>query len=319
VKLASKLGKQKEVRADLLRRMPKITDVKKLTDQEAEFLAFLAALFVELDDLDSAEQIYRQLAERDPKLRLALAEFLGSHRDVGACFNLLTELHSPERVNDVLTVGINTLRARRDDVGDKYDAQLEQWLTRALDENPDSISLQMLRADFFDVQKKYDEAAAIWRKLRSRPDLEGFRRAIVLNNLSFVMALAGSAGAADLDPLKLVQEAEQILGPNADILDTKAVVLIQRKQYREAIDELKLSITDKPTGAKYFHMAVAHLGAGENRAALQAWDQAEAQGLTRDELNQLEHSRYDQVKAKIEQLRAGNSSVSQSEPVRRAG
>ena len=96
-------------------------------------------------------------------------------------------------------------------------------------------------------------------------------------------------------------------------------MLIERKKYQEAIDELKLSVTDNPTGAKYFHMVVAHLGAGENRAALQAWDKAEAQGLTRDELNRLEHSRYDQVKTKIDQLRTGNASVTQSEPVRRAG
>jgi hypothetical protein len=64
---------------------------------------------------------------------------------------------------------------------------------------------------------------------------------------------------------------------------------------------------------------VAHLGARENRDALQAWDMAEAQGLTRDGLNRLEHSRYDQVKAKIDALRAGNASVTQSEPARRAG
>jgi tetratricopeptide (TPR) repeat protein len=177
----------------------------------------------------------------------------------------------------------------------------------------------MLEADLYDVQKKYDEAAAIYRKLLARSDLEGFDRAIVLNNLSFLVALAGKSAAADgVDPLKLVEEAEQILGPNADILDTKAVVLIERKRYKEAIEELNLSVTDQPTGAKFFHLAVAHLGAEQNRDALQAWDRAEANGLTRDELNQLEHARYDEAKAKIDQLRTGSSSVSRNEPVRRA-
>src|SRR4029453_13303226 len=121
---------------------------------------------------------------------------------------------------------------------------------------------------FCDGQKKYDESADIYRKLLKRPELDGIRRAIVLNNLSFLVALAGStADVNDLDAMKLVQEAEEILGPNADILDTKAVVLIERKKYREAIDELNLSLTDKPTGAKYFHLAVAHLGAGQKKAA----------------------------------------------------
>ena len=172
VQLGNKLGKQQEVRAELLRLLPNIKDATKLTDQQAEMLAFLAGLFVELDDLDNAERIYRQLAERDPKLQFALATFLGLHRDVGNCFELLAQLHSPKHVNDVLAVGINTLRARRDEAGDKYDATLEQWLNRALLENPDSITLLMLQADFNDVQKKYDESAAIYRKLLTCSDLE---------------------------------------------------------------------------------------------------------------------------------------------------
>ncbi|MEX0641484.1 MAG: tetratricopeptide repeat protein, partial [Pirellulales bacterium] len=319
VKLANKQGKQQAVRAELLRRMPKLDDPSKITDEQAQFLAFLASLFIELDDLENAERLFQALAQRDSKLQFPLADFLGAHRDVGKCFDLLAQLYSPSSVNDVLTVGINTLRARRDEVGTKYDSQVEQWLSRAKLENPDSISVQMLEADFYDVQEKYDDAADIYRKLLARSDLDGFRRAVVLNNLSFLVALAGSsADASDLDPLKLVQEAEQILGPNADILDTKAVVLIERQRYKEAIDELKLSVTDKPTGAKYFHLVVAHLGAGENRAALQAWEKAEAQGLTRDALNRLEHSRFDEVKAKIDQLRNGSSSVSRNEPVRQS-
>ena len=273
-------------------------------------LAFFAGLLVELDDLDSAEQIYRQLIKFDPKQVFALASFLGTHRDVGKSFEQLEQAYTKDTVQEVLTVGVNVLRAQRDKVGDKYDAQLEGWLNRALRDNPDAISLQMLQADFYDVQRKYDEAKAIYTKLLKRPDLTGIRRAIVLNNLSFLVALAGSRdAAADIDAMKLVQEAESILGPNADILDTKAVVLIEREQYKDAIEELKLSVTDNPTGAKYFHMVVAHLAAGEKGAALEAWDKAEAVGLTRDELNRLEHDRYDKVKAQIDQLRAGTASL----------
>lgn len=319
VKLANKQGNEKAVRAQLLRMVPKIDDASKLTDEQSQFLAFLATLFIELDDQDNAERLFRQLAAKNPKLQFPFADFLGQHRDVGQCFELLAQLYSPESVNDVLTVAINALRTRRDEIGTKYDAQVEQWLDRAKRENPESIPVLMLEADLYDVQKKYEEAADIYRNLLAKSDLDGFRRAIVLNNLSFLVALAGSsADAGDLDALKLVEEAEQILGPNADILDTKAVVLIERKRYKEAIEELNLSVTDQPTGAKYFHLVVAHLGAGQNRDAMKAWDQAEAQGLTRDALNRLEHSRYDQVKAKIDQLRTGSSSVSRNEPVRQA-
>jgi tetratricopeptide (TPR) repeat protein len=318
-KLAGKLGKQNDVVTHLRSRLPKVSDPKQITDAQADLMAFLANLLIEVGDVDTAEKTYRQLVERDPRMVFGLATFLGTHRDVGQCFELLASAYKPDNVQQVVTVGVNVLRKRRGDVGEKYDAQLEDWLNRGLRDNPDSISLQMLRADFYDVQKKFDEAVAVYNSLLTRNDLTGFARAVVLNNLSYLIALAGSAAKTDVDPLELVEEAEQILGPNADILDTKAVVLIERKQYQDAIDELKLSVTDNPTGAKYFHMVVAHLRAGEKRAALDAWDKAEEAGLTRDELNLLEHARYDEIKVTIDQLRASNAAVDQPTRLQRAG
>jgi cellulose synthase operon protein C len=307
------------VLADLRSRLPNIPDPTKLTDEQANLLAFAASLYVELGDLEGAEKIYRQLTQRNPDQVYALANFLGTYRDVGKCFELLEQSYQADKVQDILTVGVNVSRARRDDVGDKFDPQMEDWLARALRENPDSISLQMLQADFYDVQKRYEDAIGIYDKLLDRQDLIGFRRAIVLNNLAFLAALAGSAGGSNVDALKLAEEAESILGPSADILDTKAVVLIALKRYSEAIELLKLSLTDNPTGAKYFHLVTAHLGAGENAAAIDAWEKAEAAGLTKDELNRLEHARYDEVKAKIDQLRKGSSAVTQNDSLRNAG
>jgi tetratricopeptide (TPR) repeat protein len=217
----------------------------------------------------------------------------------------------------LLQVAMSVVRQRRDTVADKFDPQIQRWLETALRENPDSISLQMIQADLYDLQRKYDEAASVYRKLLAHKDLTGLRRAIVLNNLAFLQALAGPSAASDIDPLKLVEEAAQIMGPNSDILDTRAVVLIARKQYKQAIHDLELAVTDMPTDAKYFHKAQAHLLAGENRAAVEAWEKAEELGLSRDSLNRMEHEQFEQIKSKIDQLRGG--SVTQAEPRRRAG
>jgi tetratricopeptide (TPR) repeat protein len=151
----------------------------------------------------------------------------------------------------------------------------------------------------------------------SRSDLTGLRRAIVLNNLSFLVALAGSAADTDVDPLKLIEEAAQIMGPNSDILDTRAIVHIARKEYKDAIHDLELSVTDNPTASKYFHKAQAHLMAGENGNAVEAWEKAEGLGLNRDAINLMEHELYEQLKTKIDQIRG--ASVTQSDGLRRAG
>ena len=175
----------------------------------------------------------------------------------------------------------------------------------------------MTQADLYDLQKKYDEAAEIYTKLLAREDLKDIRRAVVLNNLAFLLALSDSAKAGGADPLKLVNEAAEIMGPNSDILDTRAIVLISQKNYKGAIADLELAVTDNPTPSKYFHKARAHYLAGENKAAVEAWEKAESIGLTRDSLNRMELEQYDDLKAKIDQLR--KPSVTRAEPTRKAG
>jgi tetratricopeptide (TPR) repeat protein len=318
VRLADKLGRQEQARAELLRMLPDIAAIKELNQQQVRMLLIFANLFVELDDLDTAEKIYSQLAAREPSMSYALAVFLGTHRGVDKCFEKLNEIYQPDRIPDILRAALNVVRQKRDQVGEQYDPQIERWLEIGLLESPDSIALQMAKADFRDIQRNYDESAAVYRKLLDHKNLEGESRAIVLNNLAFLIALAGPAAGSDADALKLVNDAASILGPNSDILDTRAIVYISRGQYREAIEDLELSVTDNPTASKYFHKALAHLLAGENREAVEAWEKAEELGLSRESLNRMEYEKYDDTKVKIDQIRGGTP-VTQSEPLRRAG
>jgi uncharacterized protein HemY len=316
VRLADKIGKQKEVLAELHRRLPNVKEIKTLDDEKKRTLAMFAELLVELHDLDTAEQIYRDMAAKDPKMVFQLARFQGVHRAPEQCFATLKELYSVEKIPDILTVAMSVVRERRDKIGDKFDADIQGWIKAGLQENPDSINLQMVQADLFDVQKKFDESANVYRLLLDKKDLTGLNRAFVLNNLAFLIALAGPSAANNVDPMVLVHDAEDILGPNSDILDTRAVVHIARKEYKQAINDLVLSVTDKPTASKFFHKAVAHLGAGDTRGALEAWKNAEALTLNRDAINRMEFDLYEKTKAQIDKLRG--PSVTKVEP-RKAG
>jgi tetratricopeptide (TPR) repeat protein len=316
VRLANKIGRQEEVRKALVRRLPDFKKTKDFPADQMAMLEKLAELLVELNDLDTAEMIYRELAARSPDKVYPLAKFLGMHRDPSQCFEELNKVYSMDTLPEVLNVGVGVSRERRDKVGDKFDGELQRWLDAGLRENPDSITLLVIQADLYDLQKKYDEAAAVYRDLLKRNDLVGIRRAVVLNNLSYLLALEGSAAAADLDAMKLVQEAAQIMGPNSDILDTRAVVFISRNQFKQAIDDLNFSVTDGATASKYFHKARAHFGANQKSAAVDAWKKAEELGLNRDAINRMEHGLYDELKSKIDQIRGG--SVTQAEPLRKA-
>ena len=306
--LAIKLGRQKVVHDHLisvLNQLGQSPDPKAITDDQVPMMDLYANLLVELKDLDRAEQIQRLLAKRDPKRLFALALFLGTHRDVAQCFELLDAEFKPDQIADTIRTGVGVIRIRRGEIGDKFDARVEDWLDRGLRANPGSIPLMLSKAEFLEIQQKYPQAIALYSELLANQDITGFDRAVLLNNLSYLAALANSGGTStDTDPLQLVQEAAEILGPRADILDTRAVVLTARKRYDEAIQDLELSVLDNPTASKYYHKAVAHLRNNQNRAALDSWAEAERLGLTPSSLNPLEYADYEATKTQIERLRA---------------
>jgi tetratricopeptide (TPR) repeat protein len=302
--LGAKTGQKDKVKAYLLGLLPKATPGAKLEENQIPLVEFVASQLVKLDDLENAEKLYRQVVASQRNKLYALADFLGTHRDIAQSMQLLEDSYKVDLTEPTLRVGIAAVRAQRDEVGDKYDAQIQSWLDRGLLEDPDSIALLMLQAEFYDVTKKYDEAAKIYEKLLARKEVAGITRAIVLNNLAFLVALAGNEAEAGVDPLKSVDEAANILGPTADILDTRAVVYTTQGNYAKAIEDLNYAVTDNPNAPKYFHKAVAHLGAGQNTAALEAWSKAESlSDDVRSTLNRMEFDLYDKTKAKIEQLR----------------
>jgi tetratricopeptide (TPR) repeat protein len=250
---------------------------------------------------------------------LNLAGFLGSYRDPDQCFAILEEAYKPELTSQIVSVALDTERLQRETIGDKYDAIIQQWLDRALRENPGMTELLILQAEFFNLQERFEDAVANYQKLLKDPNLKGPKRAIVLNNLSFMIALLGDKAQTNIDALKLVQEAVQLLGPTDAILDTRAVVNTAQGNYDRAIEDLELSISDEPTAAKYFHLVAAHLGAGQNQAALQAWDKAMELGLSVQDLDYMELGRFDTIKAKIEQLRPQSSTAPDAAPLSAAG
>ncbi len=218
--------------------------------------------------------------------------------------DLLAKNYQVDLTEPTVRVATAAIRARRDEIGDKYDSQVQGWLDRGLLENPDSIPLLMLQAEFDDVEKRYDDSAAVYSKLLTRKDVTGITRAVVLNNLAFLVAVANNEAETGSDPLELVQQAAQILGPTSDILDTRAVVYTAQGKYDAAIEDLNYAVTADPSASKYFHLAVAHLGAGNNSKAIEAWQKAHEQTEdVRSTLNRLEFDLYDKTKAKIESLR----------------
>jgi tetratricopeptide (TPR) repeat protein len=308
-RVAAKQGSVDKARAALLSVLPKKPEDWK--DDQLPLAERIGDLLLDLGEKDAAGYIYQELFKKNQgKFVLKMADFLGKHHEVEQGLGLLEKVYTPEQAPGVVQIALGILRHRRDDVGDIFDEKVGSWLERGLRENPESIPMLLQQAELYDLQSRYQEAAAVYQKLLARQDVVGRGRAIVLNNLSYLLALEGES--ASTDPMKLVEEAVRILGPTTDILDTRAVVRIARGDYEAAVADLELSVTDNPTESKYFHKAVAHLGAEQNSQAIESWDLAVEYGLTRDVINRLERERFDDTKAKIDRLRTANAGISAS-------
>lgn len=297
VRVANKLGKQKEALQAISRLVP-----RDLSKASVATLVSLAQLFTELGDLDRAESLFRAAAKREPSATLYLADFIGTKRDVGQAFEMLDNAPNNLPLQLITRTALGIVNERRDEIGDAYDEQIGKWLEKGIREDPLLVALQLQLAELRDLQERQDESVEIYRDLLKRDDLVGTARAVVLNNLGYVLGLTADDQQGAEEAMGYVAEAIDILGPQADILDTRAVVHTALKQYSAAVSDLELSLTDNPTASKYFHKARAHMLAGEVKKASDAWRQATERGLSRETIAKAEREHFDQLKQQINSL-----------------
>lgn len=301
-------GDKRRAREALRRMLPQ--NLNELNANQVPLIAHVAELLAQNGDLDTAEKLLQALASR-PEASLAdqirLATFVGQHRDVDRAFDMLRQFTNNSNLVPIIEAANRLLRVKRDEVGDKFDPQVDSWLQRAQRENPGSLAVLLVEADVRDAQGRYEDSASVYRKALDSRDLEGARKAVVLNNLAYLLALGAAEQQSPNEAIKLLNEAVNILGPISDILDTRAVLWLERDEFQAAVEDMEFSVTDSPTAGKYFHKAQAHMGMGQRSEALRAWNQAVDLGLTRESVGRLEYDSYDQLAAQIEQLEGSGS------------
>lgn len=296
-RVAYEKGKKREAARALLSMLPKKTE--RITAKQVPLVMKIARRLIQFEDLDRAEKLYEIVAKvGGVRGKASYAQFLGEHRDAMKGLEGLDTLRSEVETTQLMQQGLTILRATESREGEIPPAAIEQvrgWLKRGLRENPDLMALRLQQSELLDIERKYDEAAEAYRELLGRDDLAGMSRAVVLNNLAYLLALAEKDKASISEASGYVTEAVELLGPGSEILDTRAVIAIADERYSDAIADLKLALIDRPTASKYFHLAAAHSGAGEAAQAATAWEQAVEMGLTRESVNRLEREQFDQM------------------------
>lgn len=216
---------------------------------------------------EAAERLLNDYMSQEPRGTIALAAYLGRAGNLDRAFALLEEAGKNQKATETLPVAMEALRMHPDKLTNERAQIVEGWAKAALELEADPIQIRLLQAELYDLQGRYPEVIKIYRDIladkKARPD----QKALVKNNLAFILAVKRESPESGAEAVKLVQEAIQIIGPTSDLLDTRALAYLADGKVKEAIADLDVAIADNPNTSKYMHQALAEMQAGNVQAA----------------------------------------------------
>lgn len=167
-------------------------------------------------------------------------------------------------------------------------ARVSGWIEGSLQQHPNSPLLMIALGTIRDRQNNFTEAAKLYRNALAKSGGE----VVPLNNLAWLWTLQGVKGAA---PLELINRAINLRGPAPEFLDTRAVVYLTNGEARKAIEDLENAVAMDPTASRYFHLARAHLEAGDLESARKSLVKAHERGFSEADVHPLEKAAFAQV------------------------
>jgi tetratricopeptide (TPR) repeat protein len=267
--------------------------IKKYSQTKDANLAQAAALLEDLA-LPAAEEIYRRLAaeSKRPESCLLLAGYLGRRGRTGDALDVCQAARRTCPPDQVASTAVAILYAAK--VDQAQCGRVEAWLEDDRRKHPNAVIFLDKLAALRSLQGRYSDALVLYRQVIER----NRRNSGAMNNLAWLLAMRGEKSGEALD---WIQQALEISGPLASLLDTRGVVNLALGRDAQAVQDLREAVSENPTATTYFHLARALLAVKDRQAAGQALRQAEAAGLKEQVLHPLERPAY---KALLAQLKA---------------
>lgn len=294
-RLLAKQGKPDQA-AELLQ---KLIGTAPNDNARMQMMAGVVTLLEEFDQLSAAETILRDAVVSFPRAKIALGTYLGRHGDLDEAFALFEDARKSYPLPMVIQTSLETLRRRMTEARKPHFAKVDGWLKSALSDEPDSLSLRMQQAELFDIQGRTSEVVSAYRQMLADKKLDLKQRAIINNNLAFVLATTGGATEVS-EAVRLINESIEVLGPSSDLLDTRAVCLLAQGDTKRAVDDLRTAIIDAPSAIKYLHLAMAEAASGDKAAATGSLDKSRKLKLDVNALSAKERENYQKLIGRLE-------------------
>ncbi len=265
----------------------------------------IAPTLEELDCPDEARRVYQEwYGKATHKGRHILpAEFEIRRKNAEAAIALALEHAAdipPGHTARLLSGAVHSRRpenrpaAEREAWRERVD-EVTKWVTARAEADPTDADLLFARAELADARGTYDEAIQLYGQAADRTTNLGLKASLRANR-AWLMAVAQTDGGDE--PLRLVNEAINVLGPMPALLDTRACVRLAAGQPEAALADLDAAVAADARGTFHFRRAVAYDRWKKPEAAAAALAEAVKRGLTRAALHPLDWPAYDRLAKK---------------------
>ncbi len=269
---------------------------RPLPQNQLALLENVSRVLEELGLNDAAQKLLEQYVAQEPSGKLALAAFIARRGDVDKAFKMLEECRKSSPASAILTTALMALRQQPAAASIERLKMLEGWAEEGMQNEANPQRIRLVLAELYDLEGRSSDAVKIYREALADTKTTSYDRAVVSNNLAFLLAVTKeNAGEA----LSLTNDAIRIVGPTADLLDTRALAYMAQGKLDQALADLRLAAADNPSGSKYFHLAQAEKQAQNIDAARDALAKAQQAGLQVGQFSPAERKLYTQLTAEL--------------------
>jgi tetratricopeptide (TPR) repeat protein len=272
---------------------------RPLPQNQLPRLALIAQRMEQMGLYDHTEKLLVEYMDQDIRGAIALASFKGRRGDVPAAFNLLVEAKKSQSAVEILSVALETLRFYPREVTPERCKMLEEWAKTAMETEADKDRIKLILAELYDLQGRYDDVVAIYRGILADPKAGLGHKAVAQNNLAFILAAVNPTPERAAESLELIDASIRIIGPRADLLDTRAVAYLAQGKADKAADDVRIAAPDVPSVAKYYHLAQVEKQLGNMDAARAAMAKAQELHGDHNPFTPAERAGFDKLRQEL--------------------
>jgi cellulose synthase operon protein C len=284
------------IRVRLLKTQGKKDAAAKLvlayTGQKAARLDLAAALLDDIGYGAEAEKLYLEILASDSKRADAtykLAEHLAKHERFDEALELCQQGWKNLSPEIAASMTVTVVRAGKPSA--EQIKKVENLLEPAVAANPKNLLLHAIYAQFLDQLGREAEAMKLYDDILSKDT----KNVVALNNLAFMLGLKKQR----LDEaLKLINRAIEEAGPQSTLLDSRAVIFLQKGDTNSAIRDLLQAIAQDPRAPYYYHLARAYYQS-DKASFREAMNNAKSLGIQASQLHPLEHVEFEVLAFKV--------------------